>query len=78
LTPKNEKRHLNLQELLVKMENLLRSLLRSREGEVTRKGRLKNVGGIKGVNIDYSLSLKSLTDNNSSVKDFKKIKNEEK
>lgn len=70
----HQKRHLNLQELLVKTENLLRSLVGTLEGgemEVTRKGKVKNIGGRKGLNIDYSFSLKNLADDNSDIKDFR-------
>jgi len=42
--------------------------------EVRRKGRVKDAGGIKGVNIDYSFLLENLTDGNSDIKNFRKIK----
>lgn len=62
--------HLDSQERLAKLEKLLRSISRTfedREMKVTCKGRVKDIGGIEGVDIDYSFSVKNLTDDSCTA-----------
>jgi len=71
--PRYPKNRSNLEELLMKIDNLLRPLEKDKT-EVKREGMVRDVGGIRGVDMGYYFSVKSLTDNESGTKDFEKQK----
>lgn len=66
--PKNRS---NLEELLVKIDNLLRSLEKDKT-EVKREGMVRDVRGIRGVHMNHYFLVKSLTDSELKYERFRK------
>lgn len=67
------KKRTSLRELFSEARGLLESFAKAIERgrpEVRRKGEIKDLGGIKGANLTYTLSLKTLADD-KSIEEFR-------
>jgi len=63
-----------LREFFSELGGLLESftkVLESGEPEVRREGEIKDFGGVKGVNVAYTFSLKTLVDDETTIKGFR-------
>lgn len=69
-----EKKRPSLRELLSELGGTLESfaeVIESGGHEIRRRGEIKNFGGIKGANLTYAFSLKTLAGDKITVKEFK-------
>jgi len=74
LSQNQEKKRLGLSEFFSELGGLLESfakVLESRKPEARREGEIKDFGGIKGVSVAYNFSLKTLVNDEPTVRGFR-------